>query len=114
MALTLDAAVARLTRNLDNNECALGNAIAATSETIATLSLAQVEVTDAPKGQVQIVMTRLQKANANVIAAQAEMLRAHQQLREIGREMMGPEEPWCPEDEVFFTGAELATEIVAA
>lgn len=113
MALTLDAAVARLTRNLNDNEAAVGHAIAATSQTIATLSVAQIEVAEAPKGQVQIVMTRLQKANANIIAAQAEMLRAHQQLRDIGREMMGPAEPWCPEDKSF-TGAELDAEIVAA
>lgn len=113
MAFTLDAAAARLTRNINANEAAVGNAIAATSETIATLSLAQIEVADAPKGEVQIAMTRLQKASANIIAAQAEILRAHQQLREIGREMMGPAEPWCPEDKSF-TGAQLDVEDVAA
>ena len=113
MALTLPAASARLTRNILDSETLIAQALAQVSETVATLSRAQVEVENAPKVECQNALLRLQKSSAKLIEAQAEMLRAHGQLRAIGQAMMGPEEPWCPEDPVFTSGEYLGDSRVA-
>jgi hypothetical protein len=103
MALTLPAASARLARNLAETEELVARALAAASETVATLAIAQVEVDGAPKGECQLALTRLQRAAAALTSAQSETLRAHAQLSEIGREMMSPDEQWCPPQAAFPT-----------
>lgn len=113
MPLTLSSATARISREIAQTEAAFAQATAAVASTIATVSSASVEVEGAPKGDAQVALRHLQRATSRMMDAQADMLRAHAKLREIGREMMGPEEPWCPDEEVF-TGAELNEEFKVA
>ncbi|MBX7495019.1 hypothetical protein K3172_04005 [Qipengyuania sp. 6B39] len=105
MALTLPAAVARLSREVIETEELIARALAAAAATTATVAQAQVEVAEAPKGAAQHALIRLQKVTASLVAAQSDMLRTHMQLRDIGREIMGPEED-CPDN--GFTSAELS------
>lgn len=113
MPLSLSSATARLSREIAATEIAFAEATAATANTIATVSTASVEVAGAPKCDAQIALRHLQRANSRLMDAQADVLRAHAKLRDIGREMMGPEEPWCPDEKVF-TGAELDDEFRVA
>lgn len=113
MSLTLSSATARIAREIVATEVAFAEATTATANTIATVSTASVEVSGAPKGEAQVALRHLQRATSRLMDAQADVLRAHAKLREIGREMMGPEEPWCPDEKVFTT-AELDDEFRAA
>ena len=112
MSLTLSSATARITNQLNNGERLIATALAEMASLTATLSTAQIEVENAPRAKVQAVILRSQAASQRLIEAQAEMLRAHGQLASIGREMMGPEEHFCPDE--AFTSGELTDEVAKA
>ncbi|MBO6526415.1 hypothetical protein [Erythrobacter sp.] len=111
MAMTLAAATARLTRDINSSEDQIAKAVAAVGETVNALSLAQIDVPGAPKAEAHGAMLRLLSAQRKIAAAQSEMLRAHHQLSKIGETMTG-EEPWCPSDPL--TSARIDGESVAA
>lgn len=95
--MTLSSATARLTRNLHDTETQIARAVASVGETVNTLSLAQIEVSQAPRASTQEALLRLMSAQRKLASAQSEMLRAHSQLSAISETMTG-EEPWCPSD----------------
>jgi fructoselysine-6-P-deglycase FrlB-like protein len=96
MSLTIASASARIRRQLIGCEHSVAGALSQTSELIATLARAQVDVPEAPRGAGQVAIMRAQAASRKLAEAQAELLRSHDQLVVIGREMMSPEETTCP------------------
>lgn len=96
MSLTFSAAAARISRQVIESETAIADAIANTSELIATMARAQITVANAPRASGQVALHRAQAAARKLAEAQGEMLRAHAQLADIGRTMMSPEEDYCP------------------
>ena len=97
MSLDLNAATARLAREMGQSEAAIAEALVAATSLMHTAALANRECTDAPVLRVQTALLHLQKMVGGIIEARGESLRVHGQLLEIGREMGATEVPWCPD-----------------
>ena len=97
------AATARLTRQMKATETAVSTALIETLSLMHTAALAQRDSGAVPK-QGQAALLRMSKLVDDLLSAQSEALRTHGQLADIAREVNGPEEPTCPDEEFFTTG----------
>lgn len=96
MSLTIDAATARLTREMSASEATIADALVAAASLLQTASLASRELSDVPALGTQSALLHLNKMMSGLIEARGEALRVHGQLLEIGREMGATESPYCP------------------
>lgn len=104
MSLDLNAATARLMRDIKKSETAVAEALVATASLMQSAAIAQRDVAGAPFVESHSIMLRLTKMTATLVEVQAETRRAHGQLLKIGQEMGATEEPTCPDN--VFTSAE--------
>jgi len=97
MSLTLDAATARLAREMSASETAIDDALVSATSLMHSAALAQREFAHlAPAVRSQSTMLHLSKLMSGLIEARGEALRVHGQLLDIGREMGATESPYCP------------------
>lgn len=101
------SATARLSRQMRSTESAVSGALIDALGLMQTAAIAQRDVGTTP-AKAQAALMRLGKLVDGLVAAQGEALRVHAQLSDIAREVNGPEEPTCP-DEEFFTSAQART-----
>lgn len=101
MSITIDAATARLIREMGASESALDDALINTISLMHTAALAQREFSNAPMAKSQSTMLRLTKLVSGLVEARGEASRVHGQLLDIGREMGATESPYCPDAEAF-------------
>lgn len=101
--LDRNTATVRLSRQMKSTESAVSNALI---ETLALMHSAAIAHRDVAPGSQkgQTALLRLSKLVDGLVAAQSDTMRAHGQLAEISREVNGPEEPTCPDQEFFTTG----------
>lgn len=97
MSITIDAATARLIREMSASETAIDDALVSATSLLHTAALAQREFADAPVTKSQSALLHLNKLLAGLIEARGEALRVHGQLLDIGQEMGATESPYCPE-----------------
>ncbi len=110
--LDLNSATARLARQMQSTERAIDNALVETTALAHSAALTLRDVTGAPPVAAQALLQRIHKSVAGLIETRGDAARVHGQLREIGREMGGTEEPHCP-DYVFTTGEVDAKQKIA-
>ena len=111
--LNRTAATARLTREIQEAESKIADALVSSTALMHSCALAARD-NEASPSQVHAALTRSQKTIASLVDARAEASRTHGALRAIFRETAGGAEPYpCP-DPSFTTGAELVDENVAA
>lgn len=96
MSLTIDAATARIARELHASESALCDALAAASALMHTAILADREFSEVSALKSQAALLHLNKMLSGLIEARGEAMRVHSQLLDIGREMGATESPYCP------------------
>lgn len=96
MSLTLNAATARLIREMGESEAAIADALAAATSLMHSAALANREFADAPMLKVQSALSHLNKMVSGLVEARGEAMRVHGQLLDIGREMGATESPYCP------------------
>lgn len=104
MSLDLNAATARLMRDMAKSETAVAEALVAATTLLQSAAIAQRDVSGASFVDAHSVLIRLNKMTAGLVEVQAETRRAHGQLLKIGQEMGATEEPTCPDS--VFTSAE--------
>lgn len=97
MSLDLNAATARLVREMGQSEAAIADALVSATALLHSAALASREFTDAPALRTQSTFLHLNKMLGGLVEARGEALRVHSQLLDIGREMGATEDPWCPE-----------------
>ena len=95
MSLTLPVAAARLRRDMSTAEAAFDTALLASSAVQQTILNARREL-DVPVHAGQQALVRLQRAQAQLVAAQNDLFRVHDELARVGETMM-PEEEYTPE-----------------
>jgi hypothetical protein len=91
MSLTLPVVVARLRREVSNAESAFDAALLSSAAVQQTIIAARAEL-DVPVHTGQQALLRLQRAQAQLLAAQNDLFRAHDELARIGETMTGEEE----------------------
>ena len=112
--LNRTAATARLTREIQEAESKIADALVSSTALMHSCALAARD-NDASTSAVHAALTRSQKTIAALVDARAEVIRTHGVLRTIFREVAGPEEPYpCPDPTFTTTGAELVDEKHAA
>ena len=106
------AATARLTREVQETETKLADALVSAAALMHTCAVASRD-NHADPAMVHAALLRSQKTIGSLVEARAEVIRTHGALRTIFRETAGPMEPYpCPEE--TFTGAEVDGESIAA
>ena len=90
MSLTLPVVVARLRREVSIAEAAFDAALIASSAVQQTIVIARGEI-DVPVHAGQQALLRLQRAQAQLLAAQNDLFRAHDDLARLGVSMTGEE-----------------------
>lgn len=108
MPLTIDAATARLARELEASESTISDALVAASALMHSAALAERDIADIPATQAQAALLHLNKMVSGLIAARGEAMRVHGQLRDLGREMGATESPYCPPTKALETQRDLA------
>ncbi len=96
MSLEINAATARLVREMNAAEVTIADALVATAGLLHTAASASRDVSDAPVIKSQAALLHLNKMVGSLIEARGEALRVHGQLLDIGREMGATETPYCP------------------
>lgn len=95
MPLTIPTAAARLRREVAEAEAALDHAYARVAAVTQTIVAARGDC-DVPAHAGQSALVRLQGVLGKLTGAQHDMFRSHDTLTRIGREVMGPDEPYKP------------------
>ena len=103
MSLTIDAATARIVRELHNSEATISKALVAASALLQSAALAEQDIPDAPALKVQSTLLHLNKMIHGLIEARGEAIRVHGRLLDIGREMGATETPYCPPNTAVLT-----------
>ena len=94
MSLTLPVAAARLRREVAAADAAFDAALLASAAIQHTIVASRREL-DVPAHCGQQALIRLQRSQAQLIAAQNDLLRTHDELTRVAVTMM-PEEPYKP------------------
>lgn len=97
MSMTIAAATARISRQLPEAELTLDSALLASARLMESMLLArQAEGVSGCVGQTALM--RLAKAQRTMIESQNDMLRIHEELLGIGREVkaIGDDDETCP------------------
>lgn len=105
-------ATARITRQMKSAEIAVSDALCATLALMHSAALAQREV-GGPQSKSHVALLSMGKIVEGLVAAQGEALRTHGRFAIISREVNGPEEPTCP-DEDFFATSEVQKSVSSA
>lgn len=108
MSLTMNAATARLIREMSASEAAIGDALVAATSLMHTAAIASHELPDAPVTKAQSTLSHLTKMVAGLVEARGEAMRVHGQLRDIGREMGATEVWYCPDAAIDIEQREVA------
>lgn len=98
MSMTIAAATARIARQLPEAELSLDSALLASARLMGSMLLArQADGVQVFTGQTALM--RLAKAQRTLIESQNDMIRVHEELRGIGREVKAitDDEGSCPE-----------------
>lgn len=101
-----NSATARITRQMRSTEGAVSDALCESLALMHSAALAQRDVGGAPVKS-HLALKSMERLLGGLLSAQEEALKIHNQLANISREVNGPEEPTCP-DENFFTTSEQA------
>lgn len=96
------SATARLVRQMKSTESAVSNALIEALGLMHTAAIAQRDVA-APVVKTQAAMQRMSKMVEGLVSAQGDTLRVHGQLRDVSRVVNAPDEPTCPDQEIFTT-----------
>ena len=96
MSLSIDAASARIVRELKSSEETISNALVAASALLHSAALADHDISDVPEVKVQSVLLHLNKMIHGLIEARGEARRVHGQLLDIGQAIGATETPYCP------------------
>jgi hypothetical protein len=91
MSLTLPVVVARLRREIAAAETAFDTALFTSATVQQTIITARAEL-EVPVHAGQQALLRLQRAQGQLIAAQNDLFRAHDELARLGATMTGEEE----------------------
>jgi hypothetical protein len=91
MSLTLPAAAARLRREMSAAEAAFDTALLANSAVQQSILIARGEL-DVPVHTGQQAVIRLQRAQSQLVAAQNDLFRAHDELARLGQTMITEDE----------------------
>lgn len=105
MSITISAATARIARQLPEAELSLDSALLASARLMESMLIArQADGVEVYTGQTALM--RLAKAQRTLIESQNDMIRVHQELRGIGRQVkaISDDEGSCPTE--GFLGAE--------
>jgi hypothetical protein len=97
MSLDLNAATARLAREMGNSETAIADALVAATALLHSAALSGRAFGDAPAARSQATLLHLNKMINSLVDARGEAMRVHGQLIDIGKEMGATEVPWCPD-----------------
>jgi hypothetical protein len=97
MSLTMNAATARLAREMGASEAAIADALVAATSLMHSAALVSSEIPNAPVTKTQSTLAHLTKMVAGLVEARGEAMRVHGQLRDIGREMGATEVWYCPD-----------------
>ena len=108
MSLDINAATARLTREMDASETIIADALVAAASLLHTAAIATRDNASAPAAKVQSTFIHLNKMVSGLIEARGEALRVHGQLLDIGREMGATESPYCPPKSVVESDSQRA------
>ncbi|MET0251476.1 MAG: hypothetical protein ABW203_04780 [Novosphingobium sp.] len=98
--MTLAVAQVRLSREVPAAERALDEALLRLSELMQTLVIARRD-TGVPGHAGQKALVRLVQSQHDLISASSNMLRTHDELATLGRELCGPDENYCPNSGSF-------------
>lgn len=96
MSLSINAASARIVRELHASEESISQALVAASALLHSAALADHDISDVPGVKVQSVLLHLNKMINGLIDARGQAMRIHGELLDIGREMGATETPYCP------------------
>lgn len=110
MGISIAAAAARIGRQLPEAELSLDNALLASARLMESMLIArQVDGMDVYTGQSALM--RLAKTQRTLIATQNDMIRVHQELLGIGREVkaVSDENGNCPRQELVEVGDQSLT-----
>ena len=110
MSLSIPVATVRISRELNQAESAIDQALVATSALMHSTMIARVDITEIDPACGHTSLLRMHKTFGGLLTARGDMLRAHHSLRHDAREYAGAEEPICPKEGDPFTGAELVEE----
>ena len=97
MSLTLNAATARLMREMSESETTVLEALVATTALLHSAAVAQQHFPEAPHAKAQSALLHLNKMVSGIVEAQGEARRVHSQLLDLAREMGATERPNCPD-----------------
>lgn len=95
--LTIHSAAARIARELPELETVVDKAISGSAALMHSMATART-LDDVPAGTGQAALLRLQRAQANLIAAASEVRKVHRDLKDVNREIraMSDENGDCP------------------
>lgn len=96
MPLDLTAATARLSREMNQSETVISDALVAATALMHSAALANRDLAPLPTAKVQSALLHMSKMVAALVEVRSEAIRAHGQLSDIGREMGATEVPFCP------------------
>lgn len=96
MTLTVSAATARLGRELSSAHSAIDQALVATTALLHSAAVARADNPEVAPAMGQSALLRMHKSLGGLLGVRADMLRAHQSLRDEATEIMGPDEATCP------------------
>lgn len=110
MPISIPVATVRIARELNQAETAIDQALAATSGLMHSLMVARADNPEIDAVCGHTALMRMHKTFGGLLAARADMLRAHVSLKSDAREYAGSPHDTCPEDGAVFTGAEYVEE----
>lgn len=110
--LNIQTAALRLRRELTAAEKASDEFLLHMAAIQSTIIAARIEI-DVPMNTGQDALVRLQRAMAQAIAAQSDLFRVHETLASVGREVMGPDEPYCPKELLRLDPNETVADLAA-
>jgi hypothetical protein len=93
--LNIPTAALRLRRDLAAAEKASDELLLHLASIQATMVTARMD-NELPMETGQAAIMRLQRATSQAITAQTDLFRVHETLANMGREMMGGDEAYCP------------------
>lgn len=110
MSLSIPVATVRIARELNQAETAIDQALVATAALMHSSMIARTDIIELDPACGHTALMRMHKTFGGLLAARADMLRAHNSLKHDAREYAGPIEE-CPDNDSVFTGAELIEEL---
>lgn len=113
MSLSIPVATVRIARELNQAETAIDQALVATAALMHSSMIARTDIIELDPACGHTALMRMHKTFGGLLAARADMLRAHASLRSDAREYAGAVETTCPDNDTVFTGAEYVEEPVS-